>query len=200
MQTTPTPFSASEISEVLQRVVRLDPEVFKTIRDDRQLTAVALGAMVVAVVIAGFGAYLYGQFVLEFGGFSVFKTTVLGSLFCVILFGAGFGTTYVVLTQVFRIDIAPDALFRLLAFGHVPYFIGFFVCIPELGFVFGVLSILAVFYWSTFALRSALPAADEKRLAAAVLAGIVLWCAIIPFISGADNEFVTGVFVYGLIA
>jgi hypothetical protein len=49
-------------------------------------------------------------------------------------------------------------------------------------------------------LRAALPAASELRLAAAVIAGMCLWAAMIPFISGPGNEFVTGVFVYGLIA
>lgn len=200
MQTTPTPFTFNEIVDLLRRVVRLEPDAFKEIRDARGLTAYALAALVVAILLAGFGAYLYGQTVLEFGGFSFVKTALLGSLFTLILFGAGFGITYVVLTQFFRIDIAPDALFRLLAVGHLPYALGVFVCIPELGFAFGLLSILGVFYWSTFALRSALPAASEPRLAAAVIAGICLWAAFIPFISGPDNEFVTGVFVYGLIA
>jgi len=78
--------------------------------------------------------------------------------------------------------------------------LGLLVCIPELGFVFGLLSVIAVFYWSLFALRAALPAASELHLAAAVIAGMCLWAVMIPFISGPGNEFVTGVFVYGLIA
>lgn len=200
MQTTPTPFTSNEIVDLLRRAGRLDPAAFKEIRDASGLTAYALGGLIVAILLAGFGAYMYGQTVLEFGGFSFVKTALLGSLFTLILFAAGFGITYVVMTQLFRIDIAPDALFRLLAVGHLPYALGVFVCIPELGFAFGLLSILAVFYWSTSALRAALPAASELRLAASVLAGICLWAAFIPFISGPDNEFVTGVFVYGLIA
>jgi hypothetical protein len=200
MQTTPAPLTSNEIVDLFRRVARLDPDAFKEIRDARSLTPYALGGLIVVILLAGFGAYLYGQTVLEFGGFSFVKTALLGSLFTLILFAAGFGITYVVLTQLFRIDIAPDALFRLLAVGYLPYALGVFVCIPELGFVFGLLSILGVFYWSTFALRSALPAASELRLSAAVIAGICLWAAFIPFISGADNEFVTGVFVYGLIA
>jgi hypothetical protein len=200
MQTTPTPVTSNEMVDLLRRVVRLDPSAFKEIRDDRGMTPFALGGLIIAILLAGFGAFMYGETVLEFGGFSFVKTALLGSLFTLILFGAGFGITYVVMTQLFRIDIAPDALFRLLAVGHLPYALGVFVCIPELGFVFALLSILGVFYWSTFALRSALPAASESRIAAAVAAGICLWAAIIPFISGPDNEFVTGVFVYGLIA
>lgn len=200
MQKPPAPLTSNEIVDLLRRAARLDAGAFKEVRDERGLTAHALGGLIVAILLAGLGAYMYGQTVLEFGGFSFVKTALLGSLFTLILFGAGFGITYVVLTQLFRIDIAPDALFRLLAVGHLPYALGVFVLIPELGFVFGLLSVIAVFHWSTFALRSALPAANELRLAAAVIAGICLWAAFIPFISGPDNEFVTGVFVYGLIA
>ncbi|MEO8458219.1 MAG: hypothetical protein ABI559_10440 [Chloroflexota bacterium] len=198
MQTTQ--LSADQLLDTLRRVVRLEPAVFKEIRDARALTGVITCALAIAVVIAGFGAYMYGQTVLDFGGFSFVNTALLGSLFTFLLFLAGFGVTYIVLTQLFTIDIAPDALFRVLAVGHLPYALGLLVLIPQLGFVFGLLSILAVFYWSLFGLKAALPAASELRLAAAVIAGMALWIAIIPFISGPDNEFVTGVFVYGLIA
>ena len=197
---TPTAISTNELLGLLWRVVMLDATAFQELRDTARLTLIAACGLLVAVVVAGFGAWLYSHIVLEGGDFSFVKTVLLGSLFTLILFVAGFGITYVALTTFLHIDIAPDALFRLLAAGYLPYGLGFFVCIPELGFVFGLLSVIAVFYWSLFALRSALPAASELRLAAALIAGMCLWAAMIPFISGPGNEFVTGVFVYGLIA
>ncbi|HEY8766234.1 MAG TPA: hypothetical protein VIP09_03055 [Dehalococcoidia bacterium] len=197
---TPTAISTNEVLGLLWRVVMLDATAFQELRDTAHLTLIAAGGLVAAVVIAGFGAWLYSHTVLEGEDFSFVKTVLLGSLFTLILFGAGFGITYVALTTLLRIDIAPDALFRLLAAGYLPYALGLFVCIPELGFVFGLLSVIAVFYWSLFALRAALPAASELHLAAAVIAGMCLWAVMIPFISGPGNEFVTGVFVYGLIA
>ena len=197
---TPTAISTNELLGLLWRVVMLDATAFQELRDTARLTLIAAGGLVAAVVVAGFGAWLYSHTVLDGGDFSFVKTVLLGSLFTLILFVAGFGITYVALTSLLHIDIAPDALFRLLAAGYLPYGLGLFVCIPELGFVFGLLSVIAVFYWSLFALRSALPAASELRLAAALVAGMCLWAAMIPFISGPGNEFVTGVFVYGLIA
>jgi hypothetical protein len=197
---SPAPLTSQDVLNLLRRVLMLDTDVFKEIRDTRGLTLFALAGLGVATFLAGLGAFIYSDTVLEFGSFSFVKTALLGSLFTLILFCAGFGITYVVLTQLFHIDIAPDALFRLLAVGYLPYALGFFVCIPELGFLFGVLSMLTVFYYTLFAMRAALPAASELRLAVAILAGIALWTAFIPFISDPDNEFVTGVFVYGLIA
>jgi hypothetical protein len=192
--------NVNELLAVLRRVLLLDRAVFPQVRDDPGLTVPAAAGAGVAVLIAGIGAWLYGQTVWDGVGFGFFDTVVLGSLFTALLFMAGFGVVYVMLIQVFRIDIAPDALVRLLSAGSLPYAIGLLVCIPDLGFAFGLLSIIGVFCWTLFALRSALPAASELKLALAVVAGMAVWMAIIPFISGDGNEFVTGVFVYGLIA
>jgi hypothetical protein len=192
--------TANEILDTLRRALFLDAAAYRQIRDDTRLTTATVGGMALAVLIAGIGAWLYGQTVLEGYDFSVVDTVVLGSLFTLLLFFAGMGVVYIMLILVLRIDIAPDALVRLLATGHLPYALGFFVLIPELGFAFGVASVIGVFFWTLFALRSALPAVDERRLLLAVLAGIAVWAAIIPWISGLGDEFVTGVFVYGLIA
>lgn len=192
--------NANEIVMVLRRVLTLDKDVFKQVRDDPGLTAPSVAGAAIAVLIAGIGAWLYGKTVWDGNGFSFSDTVILGSIFAAILVVAGFGVTYIALIQVLRIDIAPDALVRLLAAGFLPYALGLLVCIPDLGFTFGVLSVIGVFWWTLFALRSALPAASELRLAGAVVAGMAVWIVIIPFISGAGNEFVTGVFVYGLIA
>ena len=193
--------NGNEILSVLRRVLTLDRDVFRQVRDDPGLTVPAVAGAGLAVLIGGIGAWLYGKTVWDgAAGFSFSDTIILGSIFAAILVLAGFGVTYVALIQVLRVDIAPDALVRLLAAGFLPYAIGILVCIPDLGFLFGMLSIIGVFWWTLFALRSALPAANELRLAAAVASGMAVWIAIIPFISGSGNEFVTGVFVYGLIA
>lgn len=192
--------NANELLAVLRRVVLLDRTVFPQVRDDAALTGPAAAGAAIAALIGGLGAWLYGQTVWDGVGFGFFETAVLGTLFMIILVMAGFGLTYVALIQFLRIDIAPDALIRLLAVGFLPYSLGLLVCIPDLGFVFGALSVIGVFWWTVYALRSALPAASELKLAAAVAAGMALWLAIVPLISGDGNEFVTGIFVYGLIA
>jgi hypothetical protein len=192
--------TANEMLDILRRALFLDSGAFRSIRDDTRLTAITLGGMALAALLAGLGAWLYGEWVLEGQDFSFADTVVLGTLFTLLLFLAGIGVVYVMLIQVMRVDVAPDALVRLLATGHIPYTLGLFVCIPELGFLFGLASVIGVFFWTMFAMRSALPAADEKRLLMAVLAGMAVWIAIIPWISDPGDEFVTGVFVYGLIA
>lgn len=193
--------NANEIAELMRRAVLLDGGAYREFRDNPRLTPIALASLGVTVLLAAIGAFLYGKFVVDGYDFGFTDTIVLGSLFMFLLLLADIGIVYVMLIQVFHIDIAPDALFRLVAIGHIPYALGLFVFIQELGFIFGIASVIGVFYWTLFALRAALPAADEKRLFLAVLAGMLIWVAFIPFISDTPgDEFVTGVFVYGLIA
>jgi hypothetical protein len=193
--------NANDIVTMLRRVALLEPGVFKEIRDDDRLTPIVLGGLVAAVILAGLGAWMYGETVIDGYSFSFVDTVVLGSLFTLLLMFAGMGIVYLMMLQVFRIDIAPDALIRLLAVGHIPYVVGILVLVPEVGFAFGVFSVLAVFYWTLYALRAALPVAEEKQLMWAIVPGMAVWLAIIPLISeyGGD-EFVTGAFVYGLLA
>lgn len=193
--------TANQIADLLRRALFLDGGAYREFRDDQHLTIVAFAALGVAVLLAALGAFFYGKWVVNGYDFAFMDTIVLGSLFMVLLFLADIGIVYLVLIQVFRIDIAPDALARLIAIGHLPYALGLFVFIQEIGFAFGIASVLGVFYWTLFALRTALPAADEKRLSLAVLAGMLVWIIVIPLISETPgNEFVTGVFVYGTIA
>ena len=164
--------NANEILAVLRRALTLDPTVFKQIRDDPGLTAPAAAGVAIAVIIAGLWRLALRPDRLGGQRSPFFDTAILGSIFTIILFMAGFGVTYIMLIVVFRIDISPEALVRLLAVGHLPYAVGVLVCIPDAGFAFGLASIIGVFWWTLFALRSALPTAGETRLAASVFAGM----------------------------
>ena len=75
---TPTAISTNELLGLLWRVVMLDATAFQELRDTAHLTLIAAGGLVAAVVIAGFGAWLYSHTVLEGGDFSFVKTVLSG--------------------------------------------------------------------------------------------------------------------------
>jgi hypothetical protein len=186
----------------IRRALLLEDAAFVEIRDDATFTPFAIGLAAIAVLVAGFGAFLYSETVLDFvpDGWFV-DTVILGTIFTALLFMAGIAVTYVMITQVYRLDIAPDALARVALVGYLPFVLGFFVFIPELGFAFGILSVAAMFFYTIYGLRAALPGASGMAVMLSVLAGFAVWAILIPLISDyPDNNFVTGVFVYGLAA
>ncbi|MBI2913485.1 MAG: hypothetical protein HYY03_06155, partial [Chloroflexi bacterium] len=181
----------------LRRALMLDPTVFEEVRDDATFTPIAAGLAAAAIIVAGFGAWLFGETVLDAtpDGWFV-DTLILGSVFTALLWVAAVATIYVVLTQVYRETAAPDALFRVCALGFLPFAMGVLVLIPEIGFAFGFMSAALTFYLTVFGLSAAFSIAQSRAVVAAAL-GFAVMAIVIPLISGfPDNNFVSGVFVY----
>jgi hypothetical protein len=191
-----------QIIDRIRRALSLDQAAFEEARDDTAFTPVVVALAAAAVVLAALGAWLFGETVLDFTPDGWFVDTfVLGSIFTVLLFVAGVAVTYVVLTQVYREAITPDALVRIAALGYLPFALGVLVFIPEIGFGFGILSIAAMFFYTVFGLRAAYPAIEPLRVVVAVLLGFAVWGMILPLVGELPNDnFATGVFVFGLIA
>jgi hypothetical protein len=194
--------SIEQFLAILRRAVQLEDGAWGELRDNGTLTALCGGLLAVVVLLGGVGAWLWGETVLSSkpDGWFV-DTIVLGSIFTLLLFLAGIGVTYIVLTQVYRETIPADALGRIVAVGYLPFALGLLVFIPEIGFGFGLLSVAAMFFYAVFGLRAAYPAVDTVRILVAVTLGFAVWGMILPLIGEApDNNFGTGIFVFGLIA
>ena len=148
-------------------------------------------------MVAGLGAYLWGVFndVGDKGEFFV-DALILGSIFAVLLWLAWVALSYVILSQIYRETVAPDALFRIAAVGAAPFALGLLVCIPGIGFGIGLLSIALMFFLTVFGLRAAFPSIAPRRVVLAVSAGFAVWALILPLLSSSDNPFSPGVFVF----
>lgn len=194
--------ATQQIVDRIRRALSLEQAAFEEVRDDAGFTPFAVGLAAAAILVAGLGSYLWGETVPDYKPDGWFVDTfILGSIFTALLFMAGFGVIYLVLAQVYRETVAPDALARIVALGYLPFALGLLVFIPEIGFGFGILSIAAMFLYTVFGLRTAYPDIASPRIVVAVLLGFALWGMILPLVSEwPDNNFATGVFVFGLIA
>ncbi|HUF52249.1 MAG TPA: hypothetical protein VMR52_00560 [Dehalococcoidia bacterium] len=184
----------------LRRVVTLDSSVFVEIRDDREFTAASAACALIGVLLAALGAVLYAETVLDFrpAGWIV-DTLILGSLFTALLFAAAGTLIYVVLVQVYGINVAPEGLARVLGVAFGFYALGFFVFLPEVGFAAGLMSVALTFYYAVAAVRAIVPERNEIAVVAAVTSGFTLWIALMALLSNPpDNHFYTGVFVYSI--
>lgn len=186
-----------QIISRIRRALLLDESVFAEVRDDAAFTPFALAAAAMAAVIGAIGAYLWGEIVLEStpDGFFV-DSVILGSLFLVILWVLGIAVTYLLLSQVYREEITPDALARVVAIGHVPFAFSLLVFIPEIGFGFAVLAVAAMFFYTITGLRAAFPGIDSQRVILSVAVGFAVWLMILPLLISADDAFAPGVFIF----
>lgn len=180
----------------LRRAMMLDATAFEEARDDAAFTPLALGAAAVAVLIAGIGTFLWGEVVGDGVDGLFVDAVILGSIFLVLLWVAGIAITYVVLTQLYRETVAPDALARVMAVGHLPFALGLLVFIPGIGFAFGLLSIALAFFYTIYGIRAAFPTIDPFRVLVSVVAGFAVWTMILPLLTGPDDAFAPGVFIF----
>jgi hypothetical protein len=184
----------------LRRLIMLDTTVFPEVRDDRSFTPAAAGLAAGAVVMAGLGAFLYGETVLPFKPANWFlETAVMGSIFTIILLAAAIALTYLVLAEVFKARVTLDGLGRVLALSYTVYALSFLVILPEVGFVFGLLSVAAMFYYAVSGVRAAAPEASAGAAVLSVAAGFVLWITVMALISEPGDNFFNGPFVYSIV-
>lgn len=180
----------------LRRAMMLDATAFEEARDDTAFTPLALGAAAVAVVIAAFGTFLWSEVIAD-GLSGVFvDAVILGSIFLILLWAVGIAVCYLVLTQLYKETIAPDALARVMALGYVPFVLGLLVFIPGIGFGFALLSVALVLFYTFFGIRSAFPSIDPFRVLVAVVASFAVWTMILPLLTGPNDTFAPGVFIY----
>jgi hypothetical protein len=185
----------------IQRAMMLDARAYEEARDDTTFTPFAIAAAVIAVFLAAIGAWLWAETVNDFtpDGWFV-DTVILGFIFTVVLFLAGVGVMYVVLTQLLREEIASlDGFLRVALLGHIGYAVALLVFVPQIGFGFGLLAIAFVYFDTIFGIRAAYPNTGMFNVALAVTIGILVWLVLIPLIADPpDNNFVTGPFVWSL--
>ncbi len=185
----------------LRRLLLLDDSVFDEIRNDVAFTPASLAAAAGAVFLAALGAWLFGETVLDRAPDGWFvDTVVLGSFFTAILFGAGMAVTYLLLVQLFRVeDIPVDDYLRVTLITHAPYALGLLVFVPEIGFTFGILSVLGTLFYTMYGLGASFRDVSGTAALFSVLAGALVWLLLIPVISDPGSGYVTGVFAYSLI-
>jgi hypothetical protein len=182
---------------VLRRALTLDEGAWGEIRENASFTVFAAALAAIAVLLAGLGAWLWGQILIDYEGYrpEFVDVVILGSLFTILLMLLGMVATYLVLTQLYGETVAPDALFRVFAVAAVPFALGFLMFIPELNFFLAMMSVCLMFFLGVFGLRAAF-STDAMRAVTAVSAGFAVFLVVMALLISVDNEWTPGVFVY----
>lgn len=183
---------------VLRRALFLEEDAWTELRDNATFTPIAAGLLVVAVLLGGIGAWLWGEFNFSStpDGWFV-DTVILGSIFTLVLLAAWIAVTYAVLVYMFGVSVAPDALLRVFAVGFVPWALTLLVFILELNFfiAFAAVALALCLLW--FGIRNAFSVGRMQTIQA-VLAGFAVFAIVLAILVTVENRWANGPFVFEL--
>ena len=186
----------SSLADRLRRLATLDTSVFEEVRTDTTATVPAIIVAVVATLLSGIGGWLWWIFTdLPDAGDIFLKSTIIGSIISVVLWGVWLGITYVILTQVFRARADMNEMVRVMGFAAAPLALSLFIFIPELEFAIGLSAVMLFFGANVIAVQTATDA-PAGRVLVATAAGFLVWAVVLSLLVSEDNIYAPGFFVF----
>lgn len=190
-------FDANAVLGQLRRLARLDTTVFDEVRDASKQTIPAAVVMVLGIVLAGVGGWLW--LAIEFDGLDtgkiLIKELLLGSAFAVALWVAWALITQVVLLNAFSVEADRMALLRCMGFAAAPAALMLLMLIPTLSFGIGATSLVAWFVLTNYAIQSAAPSATGNQVLISNMAGFFVFALVLSILADIEG-LAPGVFAH----
>ncbi|MEO8458218.1 MAG: hypothetical protein ABI559_10435 [Chloroflexota bacterium] len=177
----------------MTRAFKLDEAVYTEVRQDAQMTIVAVATVVLATFLFAMGGWL--MVTIEANGtFEAFwKSVIVGTLLGVGLWAAWVGLTRVVLAQMFHESVDLLELMRVHGLASAPLAIGAAMLIPMVSFGFALIGVVAWLLSTTFAIQSAFRLPMRSALLANVI-GFAVWALVLPLLTTSNNPLGPGIF------
>ena len=184
----------------LQRIFLFDSSVYQELRLDPNATILSLGIAAIAIFAFGLGGFLWANIevdnVVDFTWSGLFwKSALVGSLIGFGLWLAWIAVAVAVLTQVYRMSLRLEEVFRVAGAASAPLAIGFFMFIPGISFGVALVAVVAWVATSIFALQAAFEIPSQKAVVAS-LAGFAVWAIILPLVVGGDDPLGPGIMLF----
>lgn len=185
----------------VMRLARLDTTVFDEVRDDVNELIPALVVAAISVLLAGFGAFLFWQVVPSVSADSSFLNAfILGSIFMFVMYGVAVAVVYVVMAQVYKVQVDFQTLFRTCGYAALPLALSVLMFIPLIYPVFALVPLALLFVMMIYAVQSA-TGADSNQVVVSVLAGFTVMVLVLGAIaiSTSLGKAPMGAGVFGLL-
>jgi hypothetical protein len=184
----------------LVRLARLDTAVFDEVRDDPRELVPALIVAGVASLLAGLGAFLFWQTVSDFPPDDRFLNTVIfGTLFTAAMYFVAALVIYVVMAQMFRIQVDLQALIRTMGYGAAPLGLSLIMFIPMIWPVFAIVPLALLFVFMIYAVQTATDA-DSSQVVAATTIGFTVMVLVLGFLAISSNTTPIGAGLFGVLS
>ena len=171
----------------VRRLGRLDPSVFREVRDDASQTLGAGIVVMISLLLTALGGWLW--LVVETDGLSTGRILVrevgLGLVFGIAVWGVWVVAAHVMLESVFGRPAPGGRLIRTMGYASFPAAGALLMVVPALGFAVGMLTVLAWFASSNAAIEAAVPEATRREVLVANLAGFSLFVVVLSVLADA---------------
>jgi glycerol uptake facilitator-like aquaporin len=173
------------------RLARLDTSVFDEVRDDQNETIPAIVIAVVSAFLAGLGAFLWWKVVPDISSdpdnlfLNVF---LLGSIFMAAMYGVAALVAYVVLAQMYKVQVDLLSLIRVMGYGSIPLALSVLMFIPIVWPVFSLLPIALLLVMVIYAVQSA-SGADSNQVVISSTIGIAVMILVLGLIAISGTSF-----------
>ena len=171
----------------LVRLARLDTTLIDEDRDDQKELVPAVVVTVIAAFLAGFGAFMWSKTVPEFDLEDAFLNQfILGSLFMAAMYGVSVLIVYVVMAQVFKVQVDLQALARTMGYAALPLGASVLMFIPIVFPVFALVPLALLFVMMVYAVQSA-TGAESNQVVMSVTIAFCVMVLVLGLISGSAS-------------
>ncbi len=184
----------------LVRLAKLDTSVFDEVRDDPQELIPGIIVAVVSAFLAGLGAFLWWtmQDFTPDGNF--LNNFILGSIFLAALYGVAALVIYVVMAQMYHVQVELVALARTMGYAAVPLALSVLMFIPIIWPVFSLVPLALLFVMMIYAVQS-VSGAESRQVVMATTIGFTVMVLILGFLAlaSSDTDVPMGAGQFGLL-
>ncbi|MEP7216296.1 MAG: YIP1 family protein [Anaerolineaceae bacterium] len=167
----------------LVRLAKLDTTVFDEVRDDANELIPAIVIAAVSAVLAGLGAFMFWKAVAAGTPDSAFvNQVILGSIFLAVMYGVAALVVYVVMAQLFKVQVDLQALVRTMGYAAFPLAFCLLMFIPILWPVFAIVPLALLLVTMIYAVQSA-TGAESNQVVIASLIGFAVFVLVLGLIS-----------------
>lgn len=167
----------------VMRLARLDTSVFDEVRDDPAELTPSIIVAVISCFLAGLGAFLWWQVVpsTTLDG-ALINAFLLGSVFMAAVFAVMILVVYLVMAQMYRVDMDIYSLFRTAGYAALPLALSVFMFVPVIYPLFALAPLGLMLVFLIYAVQSA-SNADSGQVVMASFIGFAVFCLVLGMLA-----------------
>ncbi|MGK2964157.1 MAG: hypothetical protein ACSLFM_00970 [Tepidiformaceae bacterium] len=180
------------------RLIKLDTSVFDEVRDDANELIPALIVAGISALLAGLGSFLWWQIHFDRTPDGLFLNTfILGSIFLAAMYAVWVLIAYVVLVQMYKLQVDLNSLLRTMGYAALPLAAGVLGFLPVLYPVFWIVPLALLLVTSAYAVQSASGAASNQVVVANIIGFSVMVLVLgVIAMSGDNAPMGAGIFAF----